>query len=191
MYSRKYKKIGKNTKRSKRSGSKRSGGKRSSSKRSSSKRSSGKKRVHFTRKMRGGNMMPLIGAPYNSASPHPSGNYYAYNDKVEAWPQQSNAILENRQNMTGGKKKGKKQRGGGFSTFITTLLPEDVVTLGRTIPAAAGHAYDRFTGVISSPSSMVYPTQQPLIPSVSTDTMMRPPDIVKMYNSSNNSVSKI
>lgn len=179
MYSRKYKKMRKNTKRTKRT--------------RRSKRS-GTKRVRFTRKMRGGAMMPLIGAPYNSASPHPSGNYYAYNNRVEAWPEQSNAILENRQGCVGGggrKRKGKKQRGGGFSTFINTLLPEEVVTLGRVPIAAAGHAYDRFTGVLSSPSSMVYPTEQPLVPTTKTDTMMRPPDILKMYNTNNNFVSKI
>lgn len=146
--------------------------------------------------MRGGNW-PLIGSPYNAADAQPSGNYLAYNPKVEDWPQQSNAILEDRQMMGmmragGGRKKGKKhQRGGGFSAFVNALLPDDLVDVGRSIPSAAGHMYDRFNGAISSPSSMVYPTQQPLVPTVSTETMMRPPDIMKMYNTNNNAVSKL
>ena len=176
-------------KRSKRSRTKRT--KRSSTRRT--KRSG-------TRKMRGGNnMWPLIGAPYNAADLHPSGNHLAFNTKVEAWPEQSNAILEDRSMMGmvragGGRKgkgKGKKQRGGSFNNFINAIVPDDILTLGRTIPAAAGHAYDRFTGVLSSPSSLVYPTQQPLVPTVTAERAMRPPDIMKMYNNNNNLVSKI
>jgi len=185
-------------KRTKRSAKRRSA-KRSSTKRSS-KRTGKRSSKTRTRKMRGGNnMLPFIGAPYNAADLHPQGNYLAYNGKVEAWPQQSNAILEDRSMMGlvragGGRKgkgKGKKQRGGGFSTFLNAVVPDDILTLGRTVPAAAGHAYDRFTGVISSPSSLVYPTQQPLVPSGSSDTGMRPPDILKIYNNNNNLVSKI
>jgi hypothetical protein len=200
MYSRtkRSKGIKKRTKRSrtKRSSTKRSSTKtkRSSTKRTKTKRSRTRRSSTRTRKMRGGNMWPLIGAPYNAAQLHPSGNHYAFNTKVEAWPEQSNAILENSSMVRAGggrKGKGKKQRGGSFGSFINTIVPDDILTLGRTIPAAAGHAYDRFTGVLSSPSSLVYPTQQPLVSTVSTETAMRPPDIMKMYNNNNNLVSKI
>jgi hypothetical protein len=191
MYSKKgYKRTKRSTKRAGKRNGKRSA------------KRTGKRSKTRTRKMRGGNnMLPFIGAPYNAADLQPQGNYLAYNTKVEAWPQQSNAILEDRPMMGlvragGGRKgkgkgKGKKQRGGGFSNFLNTVIPDDILTLGRVVPAAAGHAYDRFNGVISSPSSLVYPTQQPLVPSVSSDTAMRPPDILKMYNNNNNLVSKI
>ena len=145
--------------------------------------------------MRGGNTMsPFIGAPYNASDLHPSGNHLAYNTKVEAWPQQSNAILENQSMVRAGcgrKGKGKKQRGGGFASFVNTIVPDDLLTLSRTLPAAAEHAYDRFTGVISSPSSLVYPTEQPLVPPFIKEAGIRPPDILNMYNQNNQLVSKI
>jgi hypothetical protein len=129
-------------------------------------------------------MWPLVGSPYNATSAHPDGNYLAYNQRVEARPQQSNVVA-------GGGKGRKKLRGGGLGTFINTIIPSDLLTLGRTIPAAATHAYNRYTGVVSLPSSLPYPTQQPLIAPVSTSTMMNPPDMLKMYNNNNNLVSKI
>lgn len=132
----------------------------------------------------------LMGAPYNAGDAQPQGNYYAYNSKVEAWPQQSNAGVS----QNGGKKRGRKMlRGGGFNEFIDTLLPQDVVNFGRSLPAAAGHMYDRFNGALSSASSMVYPTQQPLAALASPDAgrMMKPADMLKMYNNNNNLVAKI
>lgn len=151
------------------------------------------------RRMRGGNTMwPLIGAPYNAAEATPAGNHLAYNPKVEAWPQQSNAILDDRAMMGfvragGGKKGGKKQRGGGLNQFISAIVPDDLLNIGRSIPAAAGHMYDKFNGSLSSPSSLVYPTQQPLAALASPDAsrMMKPADLQEMYNINNNRISKI
>jgi hypothetical protein len=143
----------------------------------------------------GGAMVPNFGAPYNAADIYPNGNYYPYNPNVEQWPDQSNAIFAQR----GGKKKSrkqlnkiyKKQRGGGITDFVTTLLPLEVVNIGRSIPAGLGHMYDRFNGSLSSASSMVYPTQQPLVSPVNASSSMNPPDILSMYNNNNNQVSRI
>ena len=165
--------------------------KRSSNKRSSHKRSRHthtKKCGHKhkrSRHMYGGNA-PLMGSPYNAADLHPQGNYHAYNTKVEAWPQQSNAIAGGR-----GRKGKRRLHGGGFSTFVTALLPEEVVNIGRSVPAAAGHMYDKFNGSLSPASTHVYPTQQPLIPQALSEQLMKPPDIMKMYTSNNNLVSKL
>jgi hypothetical protein len=89
-------------------------------------------------------------------------------------------------------KYGKKgQRGGGITEFVTTLLPEEIVSIGRSLPAGLGHMYDRFNGSTPSASSMVYPTDQPLVQKTSTDIGTPPSDIVKIYNQKNNLVSGI
>ena len=179
--------------------SKRSGHKRSS-RRSSSRRSS-------SRRMRGGNAMwPLIGAPYNAAAAYPAGNYLEYNPKVEAWPEQSGAILDDRGMIglvragggrtrkgtgTGARRgKGKKQRGGGLNNFISAILPEEAVNIGRSVPAAFSRAYDNFSGSLSPPSSFVYPTQQPTVNDV-TLPKISPPDILNMYNTANTQVARM
>ncbi len=90
-----------------------------------------------------------------------------------------------------GKTHYKKHRGGGFTEFITTLVPQEIVTMGRALPAGVSHMYDRFTGSTPSASSMVYPTNQPLVPKVAIENITPPSDIVKIYNDTNNLVSKI
>jgi hypothetical protein len=83
-------------------------------------------------------------------------------------------------------------RGGSLSVgaFATSILPDDVVNLGRSIPAGLGNMYNSYTGLSPVPSSFVYPTQQPVIPNVSQPTMS-PPDIMGIYNTANNQVSKM
>ena len=159
-----------------------------------------------------------VGMPYNAADLTPKGNYYAYNPNVEQWPDQSNSMIGGRGRKTKyaktkyaktkyGKKgktkfakkgktkygkNGKKgQRGGGITEFVTTLLPEEIVSIGRSLPAGLGHMYDRFNGSTPSASSMVYPTDQPLVQKTSTDIGTPPSDIVKIYNQKNNLVSGI
>ena len=171
-------------------------GRRLNKTRRKTKRSS-KRRTH-TRRMRGGsNMWPLIGSPYNATLAQPQGNYYAYNPKVEAWPAPSNPQFGGRRKSRSKhsrRHRGRKQRGGGISNVINSIFPLEMVNIGRSIPAGIGHMYDRFNGANSSPSSMVYPTQQPLA-SVSSGTganrMMTPPDLTRMYIDNNNAVSKI
>ena len=157
------------------------------------------KRKHI-KKIRGGNA-PFIGSRYNAADAAPNGNYLAYNPKVVPLPEQSNAILNDRQMMGfaraggGGSKRGrksKKMRGGSLSlgAFATSILPDDVVNLSRAIPAGLGNMYNNYTGLSPLPSSYVYPTQQPVIPNVSQPTMS-PPDIMGIYNTANNQVSNM
>ena len=85
----------------------------------------------------------------------------------------------------------KKQRGGGFTEFITALVPEEIVTMTRALPAGVGHMYDRFNGATPAASSMVYPTNQPLVPKIAIENITAPADIVGIYNQKNNLVSGI
>ena len=180
--------------------------KRSRSKRSRSKRTKRSTKRKHIKKIRGGNA-PFIGSRYNAADAAPNGNYLAYNPKVVPLPEQSNAILNDRQLMGvvraggGGYKrsgykrsgrKSKKMRGGSLSlgAFATSILPDDVVNLGRAIPAGLGNMYNNYTGLSPLPSSYVYPTQQPVIPTVTQPTMS-PPDILGIYNTANNQVSNM
>ena len=156
-----------------------------------------------------------IGLPYNAADLVPKGTHYAYNPNVEQWPDQSNALF----NMNGGKrtryrkgkktqyyKKGKKtqygktqygkrQRGGSFSETVsnmfTNLLPEEVVNITRSLPAGVSHMYDRYNGAIPSASSMVYPTEQPLVKAIYANPGSAPSDISSIYNAKNALVSAI
>jgi len=193
---------GSKTRRSKtrRSKTRRSKTRRSKTRRSKTRRS--KTRRSKTRNMRGGNGAPLpyVGAPYNAGSEtQPSGNYYAYNNKVNPWPESSNPSMEGSGQMLGGGKKKNKnkkknkimQKGGNIGNFASALIPNDILNISRSIPAGIGHMYDKFVGVASTPSSMVYPTEQPLVPDVTVDRMMRPPNIVSMYNANNNAVSRL
>jgi hypothetical protein len=89
-----------------------------------------------------------------------------------------------------GRKYGKAMRGGGLSAYMSTLLPDDAMNAFRSVPAAFGHLSDKFSGLVSSPSSMVYPTQQPLVQTPSTSPIT-PPDIKGIYNSASTKVSGI
>jgi len=169
-----------------------------------------RRRTHRS-KMRGGGgiaasipsafMASTLGAPYNSADMMPAGNHYAYNPLVQQWPSPSNTGF----NMNGGRRrkrthqqkrrtryKYKKQRGGGITEFVTALLPQEIVNIGRSVPASVGHMYDRFNGATPSASSMVYPTNQPLVKNIyMTDAGTAPVDLTAIYNSKNNIVSTI
>ena len=121
-----------------------------------------------------------LGNSYNAGvAGLPSGNHYAYNTNVKAAPMPSNpqAHLQlgggrrkcrckgkckcKNKNKNKNKDKHRSQRGGGISSFISTILPEELVNMGRSVPSAFGHLADKFNGDLSHPSSMVYPTQQP------------------------------
>lgn len=152
----------------------------------------------YARRMRGGSgMRPFIGAPYNAAAAHPQGNYYRYNTDVKAAPDQSNALLGGggRRRRSRGKRSGHKRsgsmRGGGLSQFMSSIIPEEALNVGRSVPSAIGHAYDKFTGVLSTPSSMVYPTQQPLVYAQDEGISRMPPptNIMKLYENVNNTVA--
>ena len=54
-----------------------------------------------------------------------------------------------------------KQGGGGF---FSNLLPDEIVNIGRSVPAALGRMTDQYNGVLSHPSDYVYPTQQNAVP---------------------------
>lgn len=132
-----------------------------------------------------------LGNPYNAAvNGTPSGNHHPYNPYVKDPPIQSNT-------QKGGKKhnyKKKKQCGGGF---LTKLMPEELVNVGRSVPAAFGNLADKFKGDIPHPSSKVYPTEQPHVYSsedrgslINPDTISID-DIKDIYNNANNEISGI
>ena len=146
-----------------------------------------------------------VGVPYSAADLSPRGSYYAYNPNVEQWPSPSNGNFimnggRRRRTRYGkkskkGKKTGKKQRGGSFSENIskmfTTLVPEEIVNITRSLPASVGHMYDKYNGATPSASSMVYPTEQPLVHKIYTDVGSPPSDIGKIYNVNSALVSRI
>ena len=83
-------------------------------------------------------------------------------------------------------------RGGGLSSFVSSILPDEIVNIGRSIPASVGHMVDKFNGTISSPSSLVYPTQQPHVYQGSPGASSMPPiDVMSAFNRANASVSPI
>jgi len=151
-------------------------------------------------RMRGGSTPALIGSAYDagSAAPMPSGNHYApspygvpsggVDPAMRAGPVYNggNKKIYNKNN------KNKRMRGGGmFSDFVTAIVPDELINIGRSIPASLGHLSDKFQGVNSSPSSQVYPTQQPLVQAVKPPTPIGMPDILSSYNSANSAVATI
>ena len=178
------------------------------------KRRSTKRRSHRSKKMRGGSggmsrafglptvaVLPsAVGVPYNAADLVPNGTYHAFNPNVEQWPSQSNNMFgggRRRRKSRKGKGKGKKthygrkQRGGGITEFVTALLPQEFVSIGRALPAGLGHMYDKFNGATPAASSMVYPTDQPLVKQIYADAGTAPTDISRIYNQKNLLVSGI
>jgi hypothetical protein len=128
--------------------------------------------------MRGGTLNPAIGSPYNAGAAQPSGNHYPLSGNGIPSGQLVPPVPSNNQfggfhNVAASSGKGgrrtknrrgsrisKNMRGGGLSSFMSTILPDDVVNAARSVPAAFGHFADRFNGLNSMPSSMVYPTDQ-------------------------------
>ena len=100
---------------------------------------------------------PWVGSPYNAGDHSPNGNFL---------PQSPNGVPSGLPISPMSTSPQFGQRGGGFmndlSMFASKILPDDVVNLTRSIPAAGGNLMDRFNGNIPSASSQVYPTQQPL-----------------------------
>ena len=133
----------------------------------------------------GGSPPPWVGSPYNAADLNPSGNFLPLSDKYGV-PSGLPVPPVNSNPQFGGRRRSnsrvKKQRGGGLSDFISTILPDDIVNIGRSIPAAIGHTMDRFNGLIPSASSQVYPTQQPIINQTQAAMgAIKPPDISGAY----------
>ena len=149
------------------------------------------KHIHSDYMMHGGGSPPpWIGSPYYATDLKPSGNYLPLSNEgipsgLPVPPVNSNPQFGGRgRRVLSGKKynKGNRQRGGGLSEFITAIVPEDILNIGRSIPAAAGNLMDRFNGSIPTASSQVYPTQQPLVRQLQESTgVVNPPDINGAY----------
>ena len=175
--------------------SKRTRTKRMLSKRMRSKR----KTMRRTRRiMRGGDYhaapTPTPGGAYfaGSPAPFPSGTHY----RLSPVGVPSGALDPSVPggHIGGGRRgRGKGMHGGGLSSFISTILPDEIVNIGRSVPAAVGHMADKFNGVISSGSSQVYPTQQPNIyqPPTSGAMATSPIDIMGAFNRANASAGSI
>lgn len=80
-----------------------------------------------------------------------------------------------------GSRRGRSMRGGGLSAFMSTILPDDAVNAVRSVPAAFGHLSDKFNGLISLPSSLVYPTEQPYAQQLQDTKIITPPNIKAIY----------
>lgn len=157
-------------------------------------------------RMRGGNSTlmpaaidPLQGSAYDagSAAPMPSGNHYApssYGISVGGVDpaMRAGAVYNGGNHNKNKNNKNKRMRGGGmFSDFLTAVVPDELINIGRSIPASFEHLSDKFQGVNSSPSSQVYPTQQPLVQAVKPSSAIGMPDIIGSYNSANSAVAAI
>ena len=173
---------------------------KSKSKRTKRMRKSKKsKTMRRTRRiMRGGDYhaapTPTPGGAYfaGSPAPFPSGTHY----RLSPVGVPSGALDPpvSGGHIGGGRRgRGKGMRGGGLSSFVSTILPDEIVNIGRSLPAAVGHMADKFNGVISSGSSQVYPTQQPNIyqPPSSGAMASRPIDIMGAFNRANASAGSI
>jgi len=133
------------------------------------------------------NGLANMGAPYNVGESLPGGNYLPINLNVVDPPVQSNS------QFGGGKrKKGRKrQTGGGISSFISSILPDEMVNIGRAFPAGIGHMIDTFNGEISPHSSHVFPTQQPHVTDINQTTTISPVNLKQIYDSANATVRAI
>ena len=92
----------------------------------------------------------------------------------------------------GSRRKG--MRGGGLSMFMSSLLPDDVVNVGRSVPSAFEQLSDKFNGLISPASYQVYPTNQPLAMATSSThsaVPIAPTNINAIYNNAAASVNGI
>ena len=190
------------------------GHKRSRHQRSRHQRSrhSGHKRhhIHSEYMMHGGHAPAfLVGSPYNAGDLNPKGNYLPLSNNGVPSGLPNPPMPSNPQ--FGGKKggcmdwfkkkskrkgrkgrKGMRQRGGGLSDFMTAIVPDDLMNIGRSIPAAAGNFMDKFNGLRPLGTSQVYPTQQPLIQQgQQAATTVRPPDITGAYSRAVGSVQNI
>lgn len=90
----------------------------------------------------------------------------------------------------GGKKIGGKNMKGG--SIIDKIIPSELLNGTRHLASKIGHISDNFKGVESSPSSMVYPTQQPYAENIVNNTKIDlPPNIKDLYLKAHNSVDGI
>ena len=155
---------------------------------------------------------PQVGSPYDatSTSNAPTGNFLSLSkDGIPSGalypPEPSNPQFSgggrrrtsskkrsSRRSRRGGKKskrtkKRKDMRGGGLSMFMSSLLPDDVINVGRSVPSAFEQLSDKFNGLISPASYQVYPTNQPLAMATSSThsgaVPMPPTNINAIYNS--------
>jgi hypothetical protein len=140
------------------------------------------KHVHSEYMMHGGN--PLVGSAYDATAAVPKGNYYSLSGAgipsgLPVPPINSNSQFS----QGGGGKYKKKQRGGSsISEFMSKIIPQDILNISRSIPAAASNMMDRFNGLSPQPDNQVYPTQQPIIQQLQkTPTNITPPDITKAF----------
>lgn len=174
------------TRRHKRSGRK---GNRSGHKRSGHKgKRSGSKRSGHKRLMRGGSgHSPWVGSPYLATDLKPSGNFLPLSDTygvpagLPVPPINSNPQFGGRRRRS----RRHKQRGGGFtdsvSSYISSIVPDDIMNAGRYVPSAISGLMDRYNGLIPSASSQVYPTQQPLAQQNQPTGSVSAPNIGQSY----------
>jgi len=167
---------------------------------------------------------PQVGSPYDatSTSNAPTGNFLSLSKvgipsggmyppepsnpqfsgggrSKRSSKKRSSKKRSSRKSRRGGKKskrssRRKGMRGGGLSMFMSSLLPDDVVNVGRSVPSAFEQLSDKFNGLISPASYQVYPTNQPLAMAASSThsaVPIAPTNINAIYNNAAASVNGI
>lgn len=167
--------------------------------------------IHSEHMMHGGSYAPSLssslspspfqGAPYNAGDLKAGGNYLPLSaggiPSGSPIPQMSNPQFSQdggRLHSFSKRKYGKhgrgkrtnkyRQGGGGLSQFMSAIVPEDILNIGRSIPAAASNFMDKYNGLTPVASSQVYPTQQPLVQQTQqANTSITPPNIPNFLQS--------
>ena len=128
------------------------------------------------RKYRGGNISWYGSGALNSSLV--SSTVPKFNNDIIQNPMPSNKQFSNK-------------RGGGF---LTSLMPQDLVNVGRSLTGGIERGMNSFQGVSPSDSTYSLPTNQPSIirdiqrqPYLNTTTM----DINKIYTNAGNNVANL
>jgi hypothetical protein len=106
-----------------------------------------------------------IGVPSGSPIPEPSNPQFFSGGGSKGKRSSKSKRIGSKSKRIGSKSKRSsskyKQGGGGF---LSRLLPDEIINIGRSVPAALGRMTDQYKGVLSQPSDFVYPTQQNAVP---------------------------
>jgi len=135
----------------------------------------------------GGNYLPLspTGVPSGSPIPQLSNPQFSQDGgRLHSFSMHKRGKHSRGKHGRGKRTNKYRQGGGGLSQFMSSIVPEDILNIGRSIPAAANNFMDKYNGLTPEASSHVYPTQQPLVQQTQqANTSITPPNIPNLLRS--------